>query len=78
MCSSDLYFDEKEAISTLTELVDAGYDGTLISSDSDGTLVFTIQVGPFDDLWNAQRAAQMLDASYGYSSSVTVLRREER
>jgi len=72
------YLDEKEAISTLTELVDAGYDGTLISSDSDGTLVFTIQVGPFDDLWNAQRAAQMLDASYGYSSSVTVLRREER
>ncbi|MEE8166706.1 MAG: type II secretion system secretin GspD, partial [Myxococcota bacterium] len=72
------YLDENEAIRTLTDLVDAGYDGTLISSDSNGTLVFTIQVGPFDDLWNAQRAAQTLDASFGYSSSVTVLRREER
>jgi general secretion pathway protein D len=72
------YVDESEAIETLTELVDAGYDGSLISSDSDGVLVFTLQVGPFDDLWTAQRTAETLDASYGYSSSVTVLRHEER
>ena len=71
------YLDESEATEALTTLVDAGYDGTLISSESDGALVFTIRVGPFDDLWAAQRAAETLDASYGYSSTVTILRREE-
>ena len=72
------FFDEGEATRNLMTLVDAGYDGTLISSDSDGQLVFTIQIGPFDDLWTAQRAAETLDASYGYSSSVTVLRQGPR
>ena len=62
---------------TLTGLLDAGYDGTLVASDSDGKLVFTIQLGPFEDLWDAERAARTLDAAYGYSSSVRVLPREE-
>ena len=69
------YLDENEATETLTNLVDAGYDGTLNTSESDGMLVFTLQVGPFDDLWSAQRASETLDASYGYTSSVTLLRR---
>ncbi len=70
------FFDEREAIETLTTLVDAGYDGTLVSSESDGQIVFTIQVGPFDDLWEADRAAQTLDNAYDFQSSVTVLRGE--
>jgi general secretion pathway protein D len=70
------YLNEREATEALTTLVDGGYDGTLISSDSDGQIVFTIQVGPFDDLWDADRAAQTLDTAYGYESSVTVLRGE--
>ena len=68
------YLDEREATDVLTALVDAGYDGTLVTRDSDGQLVFTIQVGPFDDLWEADRAAETLDAAYGYDSQVTVLR----
>ncbi len=68
------YLDEREATDVLTALVDAGYDGTLVTRDSDGQLVFTIQVGPFDDLWEADRAAETLDASYGYDSQVTILR----
>lgn len=72
------FVDEREATETLTTLVDAGYDGTLETSDADGRLVFTISVGPFDDLWEADRAAQTLDAAYGYQSSVTVLRSTER
>jgi len=70
------YLDEREATDVLTSLVDAGYDGTLVTRDSDGQLVFTIQVGPFEDLWEADRAAETLDASYGYDSQVTILRRE--
>ncbi len=68
------YFDEREATEALMTLVDGGYDGTLVSSDSDGRIVFTIQIGPFQDLWEADRAAQAVDASYGYESSITVLR----
>jgi len=68
------YLDEREATDGLTALVDAGYDGTLVTRDSDGQLVYTIQVGPFEDLWEADRAAETLDASYGFDSQVTVLR----
>jgi len=71
------FVNEDEAIATLTELVDAGYDGSLLSNDTDGVLVFTLQVGPFSDLWTAQRTAEILDASYGYSSSVAVLRQDD-
>ena len=68
------YLDETQAAETLTTLIDAGYDGTLVTSESDGNLVFTIQIGPFDDLWDADKTAQTLDAAYGHQSSVTVLR----
>ena len=71
------YVNETEATETLTRLLDAGYDGTLISTESDGMVVFSLQVGEFEDLWTAQRTAETLDASYGYSSSVTVLRQDE-
>jgi len=71
------FLDEREATETLTSLVDAGYDGMLVSSESDGRIVFTIQIGPFEDLWDADRAAQTLDAAYGYQSSVMLLRGDE-
>jgi general secretion pathway protein D len=71
------YLDEAQATETLTTLLDAGYDGTLVSSESEGRLVFSIQLGPFDELRDAERTAETLDAAYGYTSSVTVLRRDE-
>lgn len=71
------YLDEEEATEALRMLLDAGYEGTLITREVDDRPVFTLQVGPFDDLWGADRAASLLDSAYGYSSSVTILRREE-
>jgi len=71
------YLDEEEATEALRMLLDAGYEGTLITREVDDRPVFTLQVGPFDDLWSADRAASLLDSAYGYSSSVTILRREE-
>ncbi len=72
------FLDETQATATLTSLLDAGYDGTLLSSGSGGRLVFSVQLGPFDDLHEAERAAEILDAAYGYSSTVTVLREPTR
>ena len=70
------FLEERDATEQLTALIDAGYESRLLTRDSDGRLVFTLQVGPFDDLWDADRAAQALDAAYGFESSVTVLRGE--
>ena len=72
------FLNEREATETLTLLIDAGYDGSLVSSESDGRIVFTIQIGPFQDLWDADRAAQTLESAYGYQSSVTILPGDER
>ena len=69
--------DESDATERLTVLLDAGYEGRLMTSESNGRLVFTLEVGPFEDLWDADRAAEALDESYGFDSSVTVLRGDE-
>lgn len=71
------YLDETEATEQLVTLIDAGYDGSLASRESNGRLVFTIQVGPFEDLWEAEQAAQTLDEAYGFESTVALQRREE-
>ncbi len=71
------FFDETEATEQLVTLIDAGYDGSLSSSETDGRVVFTIQVGPFEDLWEAEQAAQTLDEAYGFESAVTLQKREE-
>ncbi len=70
------YLDETEATEKLVTLIDAGYDGSLASAESDGRVVFTLQVGPFEDLWEAEQAAQTLDEAYGFESSVTLQKRE--
>jgi Flp pilus assembly secretin CpaC len=72
------YLDESSATQALTKLLDAGYDGTLVSGESDGKLVYTVQLGPFDDLRDAQQTAATVDEAYGYSSTVAVLPQEEK
>lgn len=70
------FLDETDATEQLVNLIDAGYDGSLAASESGGRVVFTIQVGPFEDLWEAEQAAQTLDDAYGFESSVTLQKRE--
>ncbi|MFP6656370.1 MAG: secretin N-terminal domain-containing protein, partial [Myxococcota bacterium] len=72
------FLDEAEATKTLTTLLDAGYEGILVSSESSGQVFFKVEIGPFDDLWEAQRAAGSLDTAYGYRSSVTAVRQGPR
>jgi general secretion pathway protein D len=69
----DLYRDESRAAEDLTKLLDAGYEGTLISGDSDGSLLFELVVGPYDNIDDATDAAAVLEVIYGYSPSVTVI-----
>ena len=72
------YLDETEATDTLTTLLEAGYDGTLVATESDGRLVFNVEIGPFRTLDDAERTATTLDSAYGFSSAVNVLREGAR
>lgn len=65
--------DETRAAGELTRLLDAGYDGTLVSGDHDGTLLYELVVGPFGDLAEANDVADLLEEVYGYSPTVTVI-----
>jgi len=72
------FLDENAATDALTSLLDAGYDGTLVATESGGRLVYSVEVGPFDELNDAERTGEILDAAYGYSTSVNVQRRDEQ
>jgi cell division septation protein DedD len=65
--------DEQAAMETLTRLVDAGYDGTLVSAPVGDTVVFEVRVGPFDTLEDAQRAGEAIRRSEGLTPAVIVL-----
>ncbi len=71
-----LFSDERAAATTLTRLIDAGYDGALISSQADGVLLFEIQLGPYDDIEVAQRTFEILRDAYGLDPAVTVVEPE--
>ena len=51
--------------SSLTELVDAGYDGTLVSEDSAGSVLYEMRLGPYDDQAEAERAAEAMREAFG-------------
>jgi len=68
-----VYRDEAAARKKLRELLDAGFDATIMTRDQAGTLVFEIRVGPYPDLAAANHAAAALRESFGLSPSISVL-----
>jgi general secretion pathway protein D len=68
-----LYRDEAPAVKLLTDLVDAGWDGTLVSGEVAGAIVHEVRLGPFDELTAAEEAAEIVGESFGLSPSVVVL-----
>ncbi|HBZ72594.1 MAG TPA: hypothetical protein DEP35_23820 [Deltaproteobacteria bacterium] len=68
-----VYRDEAAARKKLRELLDAGFDATILTRDQAGTLVFEIRVGPFPDLAAANHAAAVLRESFGLSPSISVV-----
>ena len=65
--------DESAAVDALTELVDAGYDGTLISGEVDGEMLYEVRLGPYPGLDQAQRASQVVRDAHGMSPAVLVV-----
>jgi hypothetical protein len=65
--------DESAATQALTELVDAGFDGTLVSSQtSSGLVLYEIHLGPYETLEEAQRVGTVVQTAHGLTSSVIV------
>jgi general secretion pathway protein D len=72
-----VFADPGVAQSTLTRLIDAGYEGTLVSSRASGRVLLELRVGPFVDLPAAERAAEALRRGYALAPQVMVQRRED-
>jgi general secretion pathway protein D len=64
--------DEAAAIRTLTELVDAGYDGDLISGEVGGSVLYEVRLGPYPSIDEAQSVGDIVRRSHGLAPSVMV------
>jgi general secretion pathway protein D len=71
-----VFRDERAATDTLTKLLDAGYEGTLVSGESEGTLLFEVRLGPFASLEEAEQAASVARQAFGLDPTVLVERAE--
>ncbi len=69
--------EEGDAVTMLTELVDAGWDGTLISGDVGGRTMFEVRLGPFEDLEEANAVAETVARTHQLQPAVLVLPGEE-
>jgi general secretion pathway protein D len=68
--------DEGAAAATLQELIDAGHDGELVAEERSGTVLYEIQLGPFETLSEAQEAADEIARQFGLAPRVTVIEGE--
>jgi len=68
-----LFTDEAAAVDTLTSLVDLGYDGTLLTGERSGRVLYEVRVGPYDGLEPAQAAMRVLERSTGLTPSILIL-----
>jgi len=67
-----VFADPGVAQSTLTRLIDAGYEGTLVSSRASGRVMLELRIGPYQDLEAAERASEALRLGYALSPQVMV------
>jgi general secretion pathway protein D len=67
-----VFSTEAAAATTLTELVDAGYDGFIVTGDETGSLLFRVVLGPYENVETAREVAETVRAAFGLSPSVVV------
>jgi hypothetical protein len=69
--------DEVAATNLLVALIDAGYEGELVSSETGGVLLLEVHVGPFDDFNDARNASNLIGRAHGVTPSVVVVPPEQ-
>lgn len=70
--------NEGNAAEALTQVMDAGYEGSLVSSQSGTGLIFEMYVGPYMDLDKTRKTAKALSETYGFSPSIVVVERPQK
>jgi general secretion pathway protein D len=68
-----IFGDAEAAAGLLTDLIDAGHDGTLISEEKSGGVLYEIHLGPYSSLEEAQRMGGVVRRSHGLSPAVIVV-----
>lgn len=65
---ADFARDEDKATKGLGELIDSGFDGVLVTTESEGGgLSHEIRLGPFESLEDARRAEQLVERSHKFN-----------
>jgi len=67
-----LYGDEGQAVEVLTELIDLGFDGNLLSGERGGALLYEVRVGPYETLGEASSAETVLERSQGLTPAILI------
>ncbi|NRA09205.1 MAG: type II secretion system secretin GspD [Myxococcales bacterium] len=67
-----VFGDPEAAASVLTDLVDAGHDGTLESTEVSGSLLYEIVLGPYESLDDASAISEVVRQSHGLEPSILV------
>jgi hypothetical protein len=68
-----VYRSEEQASAKLQELLDAGYDASIVATSIGGEISYEIRIGPYATREEAERAAAFLRENYGVSPEVFVL-----
>jgi len=68
-----IFGDAEAAAGLLTDMIDAGHDGTLIAEEKSGAVLYEIHLGPYADLEDAQRMSDVVRRSHGLSPAVIVV-----
>jgi general secretion pathway protein D len=71
-----VFRDASAAQRRFTELLDAGYEGSLVSGETAGAVQYEIRLGPYEALEEAERNAEIVRESFGLSPQVVVERGE--
>jgi general secretion pathway protein D len=77
MLEASLGSHEQTATDLLLELIDAGYNGSLVSSNVGGTLLLDVRVGPYKTIEKAQDAAENIGRVHDVTPAVVVVSPEE-
>jgi cell division septation protein DedD len=64
--------DPEAASALLTDLIDSGHDGTLVSQESGAGVMYQLQLGPYPSLAEAETHAAVLERSHGLTPTVLV------
>ncbi|MDG2051439.1 MAG: type II secretion system secretin GspD [Myxococcota bacterium] len=71
-----IFTNESTAAAKLTKLIDAGFDGTISSDNTDGGLLYELIVGPFDDLAAAEETSKALREVYDYDPTLILMNQQ--